>query len=331
MNKDLRNTLAWIVCATGIMGAAIWQAQVSIALDLKARNQSLPPPLKTRFAIRPPTETWAGDPVADYIARCEKGLTDQEIGWIIEDFQNAGLDIDITTELSWAELFNLRSTQHRWYHDALVDGLRLSSEQSAEVTGKLSELFDLAKADFVEASGRPQLKEINGIWIHSSDSLASDLTSASAWLMNLDDPYDPQADMPDYKPWNLCSLTQDQQQITWKSLYDIDTNASAEDLQDSNASLDTETMRHQDGLEFLLSYPTISGGSLSVREYLSANFIFPFSKHQSFPTDQDLHDKSGIPLLPKVRLLHPAQLKTLLLFNPTWAGKIQLALNSASP
>lgn len=332
MNKEIRNTIAWIVCATLVMGVAWWQAQLAVERDARARHQTLPPPLKTRYGIRPEVMPWAGDPVADYIARCEKGLTDQKIGWIIEDFQNAGLDVGMAGRMTQKEIFAFRNAQHRWYNDALVDGLRLNSEQSAEVTEKLGELFDSAKADYIEATGGPQFAEINGIWKDTNGGLIADFTSASVWLKNKSDPLDAPATNHSYQPWNLCSLTPDQEEITWKRWLKIAWNETARDQEKSSPPPDAETIKKRGIPEFLLPDPSNSRKDYLIKtDFIVANFIFPFLSLQKFPyTGDDPFDKSGWPLLAKVRLLHPAQLKILLLIWPESAGIIQQALDAAS-
>ena len=100
----------------------------------------------------------------DYATRKKQGLTDREIGWIVEDFQNAGLDLGIRAAPQ-EEYLAQRRAQDRWYRDALVEAWSLTPEQSAQVTAKLAELYDQAKADFIEAlAAGPQPVEINGQW-----------------------------------------------------------------------------------------------------------------------------------------------------------------------
>ena len=152
MNKDLRNTLVWMVFATAIVGIAFWQAQITLAKEIAAKNKVLPPPPKTRHAVRPAAATFTGDPVADYLDRCKKGLTDQEIGWIIEDFQNAGLAFYHFNETAPDPfIIAYRAAQIRWYHDLLVDGFRLSPEQSAQASVKLRQLHEKDTAEFQQA------------------------------------------------------------------------------------------------------------------------------------------------------------------------------------
>src|SRR6478672_404053 len=221
MNKDLRNMLVWMVFASALVGMAFWQAQVAAAQEAAAKNKALPPPAKTRHATRPAPVVFTGDPAADYIARCEKGLTDQEIGWIIEDFTNAGLAVDLLgpnfvhrtrDELTGRqkEFLDRRAAQYRWYHDALVDGLRLNPTQSSQAVEKLNESFDLAKASFDEAFNAPLSSHEEIEWETTAASKPMEkLITGRSWVFD-----------EKLMPWSICSLTPAHEKLTWKSWMD---------------------------------------------------------------------------------------------------------------
>jgi len=309
MNQDIRNTLAWIVFATFITGTAVWQGQVAAEREVKARRQSLPPPPKTRHAVRPVSLSFAGDPVADYIARCEKGLTDLEISWIVEDFTTAGLERGIRVATK-DEYLAQRQTQHRWYHDALVDGLRLSSEQSAQMTAKLAGLLDLAKANFVEAlNAGPLPIEQNGHWyaITGTEPIHQ-LISANRWLPD---------DKATFMPWNLCTLSPEQEKLTWKRSFDALGNTTTAPLQQGDP-------------EFLLSMPASFNEIDPPAKILSADTVFPLLRQQEFknpPADPATESENNP--LSRIRQLHPSQLKILLLLHPEMAAEIQHGLDAA--
>ncbi len=301
MSKPLRNSLAWIVFATFATAAAFWQAQVSVANDLKARHQTPPPPLKTRHAVRPPAVPWSGD----YAARCETGLTERQIGWIIEDFKIAGLDQGIRVAPR-EEYLAQRRTQHRWYRDALADGLRLTPEQSAQATARLAERFDLAKADFIEAlTIAPRSFEHQGKWYVVTGTAPIELLiSPKLWIL------DPAAGL---MPWDLCQLTPGQEKITWKRWYG----------------------NQADEASFLLPRPVITGGygfqNLAPARLLAANSILPFLVGQQFKPAADplATDHAAADLVSQIKTLHPAQLKILLLLEPAMAVQIEQALELA--
>lgn len=192
MNKNLQLTIAWFALAFLVTLGAVWQAQVTFAREVIARNQTPPPPAKTRHAVRPTAQE---TPVVDYATRKKQGLTDREIAWIVEDFHNAGLDLGIRTAPK-EDYLAQRRAQDRWYRDALVEAWSLTPEQAAEVTAKLGELYDQAKADFIEAiAAGPQPVEVNGQWyIITSSEPMHRLIDAKR---RLDDTTGP------FMPWNL--------------------------------------------------------------------------------------------------------------------------------
>lgn len=318
MHKEFRNTLAWIVCATFLMFTAVWQAQVAAKRDLEARRRTLPPPAKTKRAIRPATQAFTGDVVADYIARCEKGMTDQEIGWILEDFHNLGLQPH-----PWDDIFNdppnpsftpaeLESflaytrAQTRWYREILRDGFRLSPEQSSELSQKLARQLEKSQATFLGLikSGFPKSYPggMGGEWTQH-------WTPWTGLYL----------DLPDCRPWNLCSLTSSQEKISWKL-----------------ASEAIESGEH------VPSEPISFDANLPVADHRDLYFqnesrLFPILKNQKLiripaadsfaePDEQYYIRK----ILENTRHLHPAQLKTRLLLDPQIAAGIQQALEAAS-
>jgi hypothetical protein len=192
LNKNLQLTIAWFALAFLVTLGAVWQAQVTVAREVIARNQPPPPPVKTRRAVRPTAQE---APKVDYATRKKQGLTDREIGWIVEDFHNAGLDLGIRAAPQ-EEYLAQRRAQDRWYRDALVEAWSLTPEQSAQVTAKLAELHDQAKADFIEAlAAGPQPVEINGKWyVITSAEPIHRLINANLRLDEANNPY---------MPWNL--------------------------------------------------------------------------------------------------------------------------------
>lgn len=196
MHKEIQKTLAWILLASLMTTAAFWQAQVAVSEDLQARRATLPPPPKTRHAIRAAPQLVSGDPVATYAARQEAGLTDLQIGWIVEDFKTAGLDLGIRVATQ-EDYLAQRKTQDRWYREALVEAWCLSAEQSAELAAKLGELYDQAKADFIEAlRGGPQAFQHNGQWYSvTGTGPIHQLIDANTRLQDAS-----------FLPWNLCTM-----------------------------------------------------------------------------------------------------------------------------
>lgn len=294
MHKEIRNTLAYIVVATFVMVTAVWQAQVSAKRDLEARRRTLPPPAKTKYAIRAVPQPFAGDPVPNYNARRAKGLTDQEIGWIVEDFLTAGLDLGIRVA-PMEDYLAQRKAQDRWYHDALVEAWSLTPEQSAQVTAKLADLFELAKGDFIEAlAGGPRPFEHDGkLYNLTGADPIHRLIDANPRLLDA---------KGRSLPWNLCKMAVELNQakkeikINIINVPDKERYASVAPVEPSDSMVD-----------LVLPKQSPPPGAEPVQAPLP---------------------EGGI--LPQFRKLHPAQLKLLLLIAPERVKDIQQALAAAT-
>lgn len=288
MNKNFQLALTWFVLAFLVTGAAIWQAQIAVAREVADRQRQLPPPLKTRRAERPPASP---APVADYATRRAQGLTDREIGWIVEDFQSAGLDLGIRVAPKEAYL-DQRKAQDRWYHAALVEAWSLTPEQSAQVATKLAELYDQAKADFIEAlTAGPRPFEHNGKWynITSADPIHR-LIDANLRLQDADGPS---------MPWNLGDFPVKAYGNRYYNNPLPAEVAIAEPIRISPAEVNLLTV------DRLLpqAAPSSEGEPVQVA-----------------PPGNDI--------LAELRKLHPAQLKLLLLIAPEKVRAIQNALDT---
>jgi hypothetical protein len=331
MHQEIKANVIWLLLAFFLTFAGFWQAKVVVARDSQAKHRELPPAAKTKHAIRPPPQLFSGDVVADYVARCEKGMTDQEIGWILEDFRNAGLSLDWRNpEVTLEAVLHHRKSLDRWYHDALVDGLRLSPEQSAEVAKHLDELVEQLKHPYPAATGStPKPAEDQPDHIESIDE------DKREWLG------DPSGSMihfgsfptaTPYYPWKLCQLTSEQEKLTWKQLFLVFEGANHEELSEETAGLSGGPLFRQE--DFYNGYPIDE--SLRLQSYMP-NLIFPLLARQKLIANNDPDapfsepsDPPGLSALENVRLLHPCQLKVLLLFNPGFAPMLQSQLDQQS-
>lgn len=279
--------------------------------------------------MRPVVLPWSGDPVADYVARCEKGMTNRQIGWIIEDFRNAGLDqLHSTDNATDEELDIYLSAQQRWYQQALVDGLRLTREQSAQVAKKLGELFKNAEMDLRE---KPVIGDM-------SASVATRFKTAipAPWRFNA---YGilPASEMS-MSPWNLCQLSASQERLTWMSWFELLDSADSSDLvtRMENAS---RQFRAKKGEPLFWSPDPLSANlrDQTIPNWVAeTNSILPLHASQKILSPPELQDPfaepvddGGILLLANIRLLHPAQFKLVLLFGPELAEEIQSALENS--
>jgi hypothetical protein len=251
------------------------------------------------------------DPIAAYLERAKRGMTDREIRWMIEDFQTAGLD-----EKERCLTGAFRAKQQAWYLEALTEALQLSPEQRDQAKTRMDELHaaDVEMID-KEVEKYPASKDNPDLWMAIENRSSG---GSASWLSG-----------NGYAPWNLCELTKEQSALTMRKWV---TSPNGEPLptddpfggsQETMRWLETKTVIIQDPFtgkltEFPDPYKdTITAVISSDRFY----GILPISNLFPLIPDQKLADHRGN-FLSQARLLQPAQLRIALLLNDKLALEI---------
>lgn len=115
-----------------VLGIAGWQFAQHIARPavLSRMDRPLDPPQRVHSADRyQRASAIEQDPVNRYLAAAERGMTEREIRWMVEDFEQLG-----------AKPAENRRGVQKWYLAALCDALKLSREQQQQAAQKLTEL-----------------------------------------------------------------------------------------------------------------------------------------------------------------------------------------------
>ncbi len=236
------------------------------------------------------------------------GITREEIGWILDDFKAAQIDSTgqaVTRDACLA----LRKSQQRWYHDALVEALSLDRVQSGQTMQRLNQNLAQAASIFIESLNRsqhPLSAEETCIDTFETETIR-EFISADHWMFD--------STMP-AQPWDLCTLTPEQERITWMHWYQ--TKSAPNSLLSEPNSINTLSVR-----------------CLAPASLMPANMIFPFLTNQIFKEASNpletLSDESASELIAQICVLHPAQLKILLLLKPAMAPQIGDALQMWMP
>jgi hypothetical protein len=134
----------WSLAGLFLLAFAGWEAmQITRGGRTGFADAHLPPPLQSRSGERPllVRETQTGDSIANYLIRAKRGMTEQEVRWMIEDFEAAGLDRyeEALSDFEVAKV--LRKKHEEWYLTALGEGLSLTREQKEGAQAKLAALF----------------------------------------------------------------------------------------------------------------------------------------------------------------------------------------------
>lgn len=271
--------------------------------------------------------------------RCAKGMSKDEIRWILQDFEKLGLMEELE---SIGDIFELQTNPHgrdllrktalkvakrerEWLVAALAEGLMLDDDQKAEMKQKLAD----ALADYSVKAERAEtialeLQESLAEGEEPSEERTERVREAfSKWMdlfpeiRGVDPPTLgwaycsialPQLwlNAETYAPWNLCQLSPEQLALTNHKLV---------------------SARHgENATEGWLITPEIKdakGEDLKFPEFLDeAASILPFTTDQAFPRDEN-----GMPLkevsVEALTKLHPAQFKLLLLCDLELAEKIR--------
>jgi hypothetical protein len=295
--------------------------------------------LPGKTSERLPRDEGSVDVVEDYLARCKKGMTAQEVRWIVEDFQRAvdpGIEIGAILgeaydpkegnsgfpalapatkdrfELLLAELGRQRRA---WYATTLADGLQLSASQKSELNSRLNALLEEDLRNFrtawIEYEKEVGKKGALPYYQMGIEGFFGGVVLPSDWLAR-----------DDYAPWKLCDLSPEQEAVTRRSEIEQEEDQQEEgpekDLIWTSTWPDRETPFRSSLAETREIH--LAGGEFG--ELSAAGGIFPLEEAQLFDGENFLRINDPT-------RLHPAQLKMLLLLEPGRAAEILQALEKA--
>ena len=293
--------------------------------------------LPGKSSERSPRDERPVDVVEDYLARCKKGMTAQEVRWIVEDFQRAvdprakiGAILDEAYDPEEAEsvlpavapatkdrlvilLAEVGRQQRAWYADALADGLQLGSSQKSELTARLNTLLE---EDLVHLrktwSDSEKEGEKDGILPYyrmGIPVLFGGVVHPFDWLHG-----------DDYAPWNLYPISSEQEAVTRRS--EVEHERQQQETAKENEDLYWEVPwldRDKPFRSSLADKKEIRGADKDFGPLAAAGCIFPLEEAQLFDGEEFLR-------VDDPTRLHPAQLKMLLLLEPERAAEILQAL-----
>lgn len=313
-----------------LTGIGIWQIiHVSNGGEplflLAAKTKAAPTKLRSDGRVPLGKVLQSTDPIAAYLERAKRGMTDQEIRWMIEDFQTAGLD-----EVDHSPRGTLRAKQQLWYLEALTEALQLSQEQRSQARARMDELLRKDLEAFEQGvGGVTEVREPTEAI--PDDSPIAPNADATTWLLK-----------DAYAPWNLCDLSEEQSQLTlerWKA-GERESRVKSEAAQDPGGSVTfpspvfpewirSHGIAMQDPTSGnLIEYPppseldsgctmrgTAKGGMMMISD------IFPLTPDQKL-ADHRYH------VAAQARLLQPAQLRIALLLTPILSSTITQQLDN---
>ena len=230
----------------------------------------------------------------EYMMKAERGMTEDEVRWVVEDFLALGLDVEYPEDTTAEGYLALRKAREDWYLGALVSGLRLTKEQERQAREAMGVLREKDYAEFVEYLNGVKSFEDEGQEMKVFDGgKARKLMSASYWLFG-----------PEYLPAALCELSEEQKAVS-RSGFNGDVDPFLED----GVSLSDEHVAYDMYAPFFYH-------------------VFPLTDDQDLESNRATKETEG--WLPEAMCLHPNQLKIILLSAPESIEKLKKELEQLS-
>lgn len=304
--------------------------------------------LPGKTSERLPRDEGPVDVVEDYLARCKKGMTAQEVRWIVEDFQRAGLgegpeslageldaileplvDVKTTKDLEQLRLsekaaglleekcLKLARLQQQWYGAALAEGLRLSFQQRKELVENRERFVRDRSSGFLDFEAAGILAD------HGSGAIPYFLRGRLMAGFRESDILFPESGLlePSYwiqeeecAPWEMIDLSTEQQQVTrYLEVMSERQRRGAKDRDDDHRRDWMELLSTRSEHELNLEIP---------RLIEDVGAVLRFTEDQKFPQDPEN-------LLSIAQAMHPAQLKLFVLLNPDLVIELSDAVEKA--
>jgi hypothetical protein len=292
--------------------------------------------LPGKTSERTPGDEGPVDVVEDYLARCKKGMTAQEVRWIVEDFRKAvdpGTEIGAILDEAYDPkegdsgfpalapatedrfellLAELGRQQRAWYAATLADGLQLSASQRSEMNLRLNTLLEEDVENFrtawIEYEQEVGKRGALPFYKMGIEGFFGGVVVPSDWLAR-----------DDYAPWKLCDLSPEQQAVTRRAEVEQEQEQQADGPEKNVTWMITWADRETPFRSSLAETREIHLADGEFGELAIAGGIFPLEEAQLFEGESFLRINDPT-------RLHPAQLKTLLLLEPERAAEILQAL-----
>ncbi|WP_035609841.1 hypothetical protein [Haloferula sp. BvORR071] len=330
----------WLVAALIASVAGCWLAMkattgtIAILSDSQAKLKK-----PAKVADRALARNSPKFSVETYVERCRKGMTPQQVRWIVEDFQKADLD-EVKVDTVWQLVSDFKETansergpgwmnpdvpamakdqaleigwhQRAWYLDALADGLSLDVWQRRQAKERCAVRLLETEVDFMKQ--REDAQDEAGLHPVAEIPPYEALVNASYWLED-----------DEMAPWKLVELTPEQSRITWQDRAEaVAKEAGGEDH--GISWFDPATMTVVNLANPLHPDSTDFPNGASPREIEGAGALFPFVPGQDFSRRTE---PNASVLENEALACHPAQLKTLLLLKPELADRLAAELEAS--
>lgn len=202
MRRKSTRPAVWL-CAVLALGVAFWLRPDGEKKAGLAAEGSGPRVTKAHSRESDAGERRTKNPREEFEAARKRGLTEEEVRWIVEDFMELGIDSDGISAGTQEGYYQLRMKRQAWLIDALVSGFGLSDEQKKQAAARLRDIGEKDYKEFEDYLAEIKTIEVEGKAIRIIDgSKVWKLTDAEHWLTD-----------DQCLPWNLCELDEAQKEM----------------------------------------------------------------------------------------------------------------------
>lgn len=321
----MKRKLTWLagwLCAALALGLVFWLHPDTEKKGEVAAEGNGPQVTKPYPRERDAREVRTKNPREEFEAARKRGLTEEEVRGIVEDFLEAGLSV-----ASDVDLLTKRAIQQRWYLNTLVDGFGLTGKQKRIAKMRLREALLDDHAAYVlsgesgevittySSPGSPFLTYVDDPLLAGSEAIeippAARMLDVSLWL-----------GLGKLAPWFLCDLDDGQRELSWFG----SENAWLSGRPMGARTKDAGTDEHYEDLDDPFAENLLT--------FTAAGAIFPLSMVQvdrirSASKTYRVSNGLGVKrpgLVDEVKCLTSPQLRTLLLFRPEMAETLMKEL-----
>lgn len=283
--------LAWISPPEGVAG-----------LVRKAAKEERTEFSRTKVRERDDEERReAGSLAEEYLMKAKRGMTEDEVRWVLEDFVALGLDVEYPEDKSAEGYLALRKAREDWYLGALVSGLRLTKDQEMQARERMGLLRERDYTEFVEYLNGLESFQHEGKEMKVFDGgKARELMDTDRWL------YD-----EGYLPWKLCELSENQLAVTRFRSNDAE---AFKDWLVGAAGKEGDPV--QPKLPDELAHHGVNMYALGLTGFGAVDSFFPLSTSQVEMLIGEKRVATDQYFLESAQVLQPEQLKMYLLFHP---------------
>ncbi len=136
MKRNLTCLAGWL-CAALALGLVFWLRPDREKKGGVAAEGNGPRVTKPYLRERDAREQRTKNPREEFEAARKRGLTEEEVRGIVEEFMRTGIGSIDLSNTSERELLDNRKAENSWYLLTLVEGLRLTPDQQREAAEKL--------------------------------------------------------------------------------------------------------------------------------------------------------------------------------------------------